>query len=475
MDRKKKSKISVKLYSLIVFSLTISVIMSTFSHSVYQKTLRSYQNALNCQISLNAFFSSNRKISTLFSDYVFNPTVARRDSYDGEMGYAKSQIEQLLETVSDPTLKKKIQDLQNMLFSFEEQATELISQIGFLTGSELAGELQDVLYTNSLINYTYEKHMTSLANVLSDEITVLLTAIERNYKTYVCSMAVGSILICVTGYFMISQIIKPVLQISESAVALSKQRFDIPDIQLKTHDEVAELAEAFNTMKRSVKGYISKLNEHSLLQETYLKALQTQINSHFLFNTLNVIIRTAYFEGAPQTVQLIEATTDMLRYSLNNDKKAVSIFQEISFAETYILIQKMRFTEIFSFHLIIDDDLDDIMIPSFIIQPLIENAIVHGGYHKAARCTILTAVLQLEEGILILVEDDGCGVDKAALSTIFEKRTDETGGIGLNNLKKRLQLFYHQDDMLKIYSEKDQFFRVEINIRKEQYIWNTES
>lgn len=391
------------------------------------------------------------------------------------MGYAKAQIKQLLEATSDATLKKKIQDLQNMLFSFEEQASELISKIGFLPGSELAGELENVLHTNSLIDYTYEKHMTSLADVLSGEITSLLAEIERNYKIYICSMIVGSILICLIGYFIIRQIIKPILQISESAVALSEQRFDIPDIQLKTHDEVAELAEAFNTMKGSINGYILKLNEHSLLQETYLKALQTQINSHFLFNTLNVIIRTAYFEGAPQTIQLLEATTDMLRYSLNKNRRAVSIFQEISFAETYILIQKMRFTEIFSFNLIIDDELDDILIPSFIIQPLIENAIVHGGYNKATHCTILTAVLQLEDGIRILVEDDGCGVDKDALATIFEKREEDTGGIGLDNLRKRLQLFYHHEDMLKIYSEKDQFFRVEINIRKEQYIWNTES
>ena len=66
-------------------------------------------------------------------------------------------------------------------------------------------------------------------------------------------------------------------------------------------------------------------------------------------------------------------------------------------------------------------------------------------------------------------------MDKDTLDTIFEKREEDTGGIGLDNLRKRLQLFYHHEDMLKIYSEKDQFFRVEINIRKEQYIWNTES
>lgn len=475
MLRRKFSRISVKLYSLIVFSLIISIIISMFSNSVYQKTIRSYQNALNSQIALNNFFTSNRKIHSLFKEYILNPTVSNRNSYDGEFGYAKAQIELLMQTTTDAALGPKIQDLQNMLSSFEEQAKELIAKIGFLTKSELAKELENVLHINTLIDYTYTKHMNSLANSLSNEINLLLAAMERNHNIYICSMIIGSILICILGYSIIRQIIKPIVKISESAVALSNQQFDISDIEVKTYDELADLAVAFNTMKSSINDYIQRLNEHSLLQETYLKALQTQINSHFLFNTLNVILRTAYFEGASQTISLLEATTDILRYSLSQDKKAVSITQEISIAESYILIQKMRFSDHISFQFIVDDDLEDVLVPSFIIQPLIENAIVHGSYNKLAHCTILTAILQYEDRILIFVEDDGCGVDKDTLNTIFEKPSSGRGGIGLGNLRKRLRLFFQQDDMLKIYSEENQFFRVEISIRKEKYIWNTES
>lgn len=469
MLRKRFSGISVKLYSLIVFSLMISIIISMFSNSVYQKTIRSYQNALNSQIALNNFFSSNRKIHSLFKEYILNPTVANRDSYDGEFGYAKGQIELLMRITTDEALSPKIQDLQNMLCSFEEQAKELIANIGFLTKSEQAKELEKVLHVNTLIDYTYTKHMNSLADSLSNEITLLLAAMERNRNIYICSMIIGSILICILGYTIIRQIIKPIVEISESAVALSRQQFDVSDIKVKTHDELADLAIAFNTMKSSINDYIQRLNEHSLLQETYLKILQTQINSHFLFNTLNVILRTAYFEGASQTISLLEATTDILRYSLNQDKKAVSITQEISIAESYILIQKMRFSDHISFQLVVDDDLEDILVPAFIIQPLIENAIVHGSYHKLTHCTILTAILQYEDGIMIFVEDDGCGVDQEELKTIFDKPCSGSGGIGLENLRKRLGVFFQQDDMLKIYSEKNQFFRVEIAIRKTNY------
>lgn len=464
-----------KLYFLIAFSLVISIATGFFTNLVSQKSIQRYRDALNEQVVLNNFFNSNRQLEFLFEEYIMNPTNSNRESYEGELGYAAAQLDILSEADPSTGFGKKVSDLKNMLISFEEKANELIGKIGIKTQGQLAAELSDVLYINSLIEYTYPKYTSSHAASISGEMEKLIVVIARNSKVYLAIMVIGSILICIIGYFIINQIISPISRISKSAVLISNQKFDIPDIKLKNHDELSQLADAFNSMKNSIREYIQKLNEHSLLQETYLKALQTQINSHFLFNTLNLISRTAYFEGAPQTIQLLDATTDILRYSLYQNEKAVSIYKEISFAETYIHIQKMRFSEQLSFEIYIDDDLEDIFVPSFILQPLIENAIVHGAYNKLIHCNILTAVLQYKDRILILVEDDGCGVDQEKLKNIFEEPSSDTGGVGLNNLRKRLQFFYRKDDMLHIYSQKDEFFRVEIEIGKEEYLWNTKS
>lgn len=459
-----------KLYFLIIFSLIIATVISIFSNSLHQITIQKYKNSLDSQIALNNFFTSNQRIHDLFREYVLYPTSINRESYEAEINYAALQLDALSQISFSSDFTKKIGDLQNMFSTFQEKAGHLTDSFHTLTPSELAYELEDVLFVNDLIDYTYSKYTSFHAKSVSTETLQLISLMERNNRVYCMIMVIGCILICIIGYFVINQIIQPVLQISENAVALSQQKFDIPDICLKTHDELSLLADAFNSMKSSINSYIQKLNEHSLLQETYLKALQTQINSHFLFNTLNLISRTAYFEGAPQTIQLLDATTDILRYSLYQTQESVSIFKEISFAETYIHIQRMRFSDRLSFHTVIDDDLKDISVPPFILQPLIENAIVHGAYNKPDLCTIFTAVLQFEDRILILVEDDGCGADENTLRNIFEKAPSSTGGIGLGNLNKRLQLFYQKENMIRIYSQKNEFFRVEIEIRKEQYL-----
>ena len=259
--------------------------------------------------------------------------------------------------------------------------------------------------------------------------------------------AAGLLFLCIAGYLTTRKITRPLISVVSSAKELTNRHFEIPDIDVDTNDEMEILANAFNKMKNSINGYISKINRQSLLQETSLKALRNQINSHFLFNTLNLISRSAYFEGAPQTIQLIDATTDMLRYSLYKTEDAVNIQDELSFAETYIFIQRMRFVDHLSFELLVDDDLPNILVPSFIIQPLIENAIMHGTYSKPEPCRILTAILKMEHSLLILVEDNGTGVEKDVIPSLLSKDfspPEGSRGIGLKNVRDRIRLFYNR-------------------------------
>jgi sensor histidine kinase YesM len=206
------------------------------------------------------------------------------------------------------------------------------------------------------------------------------------------------------------------------------------------------------------------LKMESLLKEANIKSLQMQINSHFLFNTLNLISRTAYLEGAPKTIQLIDTTTDFLKYSLSKAESYVSIFDEIAFAETYIIIQRTRFEDHISFDLTVDDDLPDIKVPALIIQPLIENAVIHGTYDKIGQSEIQILVTVIENHLSIVVLDNGKGVSPEGLKNIFSRNNEKSSKIGLCNVKDRLAIYLNGENGIFVSSEEGKFFKVEINI-----------
>lgn len=476
-ENKRYIGIRTKLYVLIILSLLIPACVHSVSYILQQKTLSSYQAALDSQITLNDFFVSNRSIHDLFENFVLHPSSENRISYEGELGYAKERLDHMIKNFPDGIYYEKMQDLQNMLETFEVQASDVIAKIGSVPQSELLSQTQNVLYTNTLIDYTYKKYTTYQVESISAETSRLLMTMKDNNLLCNIVFAAGLLFLCIAGYLTTRKITRPLISVVSSAKELTNRHFEIPDIDVDTNDEMEILANAFNKMKNSINGYISKINRQSLLQETSLKALRNQINSHFLFNTLNLISRSAYFEGAPQTIQLIDATTDMLRYSLYKTEDAVNIQDELSFAETYIFIQRMRFVDHLSFELLVDDDLPNILVPSFIIQPLIENAIMHGTYSKPEPCRILTAILKMEHSLLILVEDNGTGVEKDVIPSLLSKDfspPEGSRGIGLKNVRDRIRLFYNRDDIISIYSEKESFFRVEIEIQEEDFIWDTD-
>jgi sensor histidine kinase YesM len=216
----------------------------------------------------------------------------------------------------------------------------------------------------------------------------LLTSMRLNNMISIIIITLGLSIVSFIFLFISNKITKPIILLSRDAADISKYNFTIPNTKADSNDEVHYLVEAFNTMKGRILDYIDKIREQeelsqrllleenknlkmaNLLKEANIKSLQTQIKSHFLFNTLNLISRTAYSEGAPKTVQLIDTTTDFLKYSFNKVKAYVSIFDEIAYAETYIIIQRLRFGDHISFDLTVDDDLPDVLVPAWIIQPL---------------------------------------------------------------------------------------------------------
>ena len=184
---------------------------------------------------------------------------------------------------------------------------------------------------------------------------------------------------------------------------------------------------------------ISKVeNVISLLKYSELKALQSQINPHFLFNVLNTmtsLIRTNPEKAREVTIDL----SNYLRYNLDNNVKSVELIKELNQVDTYIKIEKVRFGDKLNMLYDVDESLYNFQIPSLIIQPLVENSIKHGILKKRDNGCVKIIIKKIDKDIEITIEDDGVGIEQSIIDNL-DKQIKEN--IGLKNVHQRLKLLY---------------------------------
>lgn len=179
------------------------------------------------------------------------------------------------------------------------------------------------------------------------------------------------------------------------------------------------------------------------LKETQLKVLQSQINPHFLFNTLNAISRLAYLENAEKTQNITYSLAKILRYSLRNIDRLVSLGEELDFIRNYLHIQQSRFPNKIVYEQTIDFNENYIKIPLLCLQPIIENSIVHGFEPQGQNLKITLHGYIQKNHVILEMADNGIGMDKHKTRTILSdespKSQGHTTGIGILNVHKRIQ------------------------------------
>ena len=227
-------------------------------------------------------------------------------------------------------------------------------------------------------------------------------------------------------------------------------------------DEITELGISFNIMIGRIRELVNaKLREQDNLKKAELKALQAQINPHFLYNTLDTIVWLAESKKTEQVIDIVRALSSFFRIALSKGKDWISLRQEIEHVSSYLAIQKMRYRDILDYRIEVDQTLLDSTILKLTLQPLVENALYHGIKTKRDGGTIVVQVKQLEDDtVLLQVQDDGVGFTPYKLTQIQESLGDDLdeismdeGGFGLKNVHKRIQLYYGQAYGLSIQSQ----------------------
>jgi sensor histidine kinase YesM len=281
---------------------------------------------------------------------------------------------------------------------------------------------------------------------------------------------------------------KPIDKLAKSASEISKGNFDIDDIRVFSQDELGVMAGAFNEMKHSIKQYIAALHDkadtesklfeqqienlkiQSLLADAEMKALQMQINPHFLFNTLNAGVQMAMLEGAEKTSAFLDDIAMIFRYNVKSLSRKVRLRDEIDTVRAYGNLFHVRFGDNIKFDYDIDLNLLDTVVPPLIIQPLVENATIHGFENLETGGVVKISLGQKESCILIGVEDNGNGMDEETRRRIlncesFEsEKSGHTTGIGISNVVQRMRLFFGVEDVISIVSEAGKGTTVKLKI-----------
>lgn len=208
------------------------------------------------------------------------------------------------------------------------------------------------------------------------------------------------------------------------------------------------------------------------LKDTELKALQSQVNPHFLFNVLNTLGRLALIEDAPKTQEIVYALADMLRYSLKNTNQLVELKEEINHIERYLTIQSIRFGDRIKHKIEIPASLEKAKIPPMALQSLVENSMNHGLEPKESEGEIKIIGYAVEDDIIIEITDNGIGIDHGKLKIILDESKDTSSisksmGIGIYNVNKRLSYHYGPQYKLEIKSSVNLGTTVKVKIPKD--------
>lgn len=282
------------------------------------------------------------------------------------------------------------------------------------------------------------------------------------------SFCIGGLLIGLATIILINLLIH---MLTNPLHVLSKQmeRTGSGDFHTVVHTdgsrEIIELSQSFNLMVSHIdelirRTYLAELSEKS----ARLTALESQLNPHFLYNTLQAISTEALLNDQPQINKMITSLASNLRYTIKSED-LVPLKNEMVYVNNYIYLQKIRMDDNLQVNIRIDPDTEEFLIPKISIQTLVENSIIHGISPATGSIQIDISAKRVENYIHICVRDNGNGIPEEQLSLLYadferQDKTGSTGGIGLVNLYTRLKLLYPQPATLDIRSKPGKYTEI---------------
>ena len=273
-------------------------------------------------------------------------------------------------------------------------------------------------------------------------------------------------------YMIVKQVTYPLYRLQSEMNKVRDLNYEEKKkVYRKGNKEIVQLEDTYNEMMKRIRDLAEKIvQEQENQRKSELKALQNQINPHFLYNTLDSIIYMIDKGENQKAEEMIVALSKFFRISISKGRTIIPLKDEIEHVRNYLLIQKIRFGEHFSYYINVDQDLYQYSCLKLILQPLVENAIEHGLNDDENDGRIDINVYQDEKNIIFEVKDNGYGISEERLKTIYQSFKDDSihEGVGLKNVYQRVKIYYGDSADLIINSIIDEGTIIRIIIPKEE-------
>lgn len=257
-----------------------------------------------------------------------------------------------------------------------------------------------------------------------------------------------TVLAYLIAYFMSRSALDRLSLLTQTMQAVENGNTDVR-MEPSGDDEIAQLIGSFNQMMDEMDALMEEKVEYGRqIKNLELKALQAQINPHFLYNSLDLINCTAISHNIPEISKMVNALSKFYRLSLSKGQEIISLRDEIKHVNLYLQIQNLRFDNRIQVTWDLDPEADDCRVIKIILQPLIENAVIHGIFEKPSKSGCLNISTRCrQDDIYITIQDDGVGMDAQTLTKNFTPSVsgeiaDTTGGYGVRNIHDRMKLAY---------------------------------
>lgn len=371
-----------------------------------------------------------------------------------------------LDVNKQPVISHGVSEEFNLTYTMYEKMTK--------SSGLLINDNQKILYSYVTNDKTGWKVVTSIP------LSQLYRDVEYIRQRIFLALLFAILFLLLISFYISIDFVSSINTIVGGMQRLQNGQDDV-QVEVKRKDELGFMGDTFNTMVKEITTLQSWVIKEKLTRkEAQIKALQSQINPHFLFNTLETINWIAQLNNVPQISSTVTALASLMEASIARGGKCITLKEEIGYIDNYILILKQRFEDRLELVKNIDESVLSVMVPRLLIQPLIENAANHGVANIRGKGVVKLDVRHDDKCVIISVEDNGTGISEDELEIINERLSMDDDeyfneaekkrkrGIGLENVNRRIKLFYGPQYGVKIESEYASFTRVSVTIPLEE-------
>lgn len=463
------TKMILAVGSIMVMMLVINMIL----YEQVNKTIRRMDTVYSSNVDLTDLSASLENVQQALYSYLSVKTSDSLENYyrcEQDYRYLLENLSSQISSNPTKLLERNIRQMSETYLSLTGEGVAAKRGRNVEKYKEIYDQSQELYgYINS---YIYQLNSQQFRNN-SSSYQALREALRYLEISSLVLMAVMMGIGALVLFAITKGMIEPLANLAEIAHLVGQGNFDVKMTKTDSLDEVGVVTRAFNTMVESLGEYVVRTKESmekeqqmmekellmkNHLKEAQLKYLQSQINPHFLFNSLNAGVQLAMMEDAEKTCIFVEKMADFFRYNVKKGLEDASLGEELTAVENYIYILNVRFAGDIHFTKKVDESIMECWVPSMILQPLVENAVNHGIRNIDWEGKILLEITGLEDNILIRVKDNGKGMSEERIREVLDGCMEDTGeqsdstGVGMNNVISRLELYYDKKNLVEINS-----------------------